>query len=64
MKDGVTPLCCPAGDLTVDDDPGFSRSIARDLGRRYGENYRTVRAESWGQALDALKAQAARRAAP
>ncbi len=32
--------------LTVDDDPGVSRAIARDLRRRYGAGYRIVRAES------------------
>ena len=32
--------------LTVDDDPGVSRAVARDLRRRYGEPYRIVRAES------------------
>lgn len=41
--------------LTVDDDPGVSRSIARDLRRRYAEENRIVRAETPGQALDALK---------
>jgi thioredoxin reductase (NADPH) len=41
--------------LTVDDDPGVSRSIARDLRRRYAEENRIVRAESPDQALDALK---------
>ncbi|MEN3358273.1 MAG: thioredoxin reductase [Mycobacteriales bacterium] len=41
--------------LTVDDDPGVSRAVARDLRRRYGENYRIVRAESGPQALDALR---------
>src|SRR6266536_5587470 len=41
--------------LTVDDDPGVSRSIARDLRRRYGEDNRIVRAEKPGQALEALK---------
>ncbi len=41
--------------LTVDDDPGVSRAVARDLRRRYGENYRIVRAESGGAALDALR---------
>ncbi|GAB3878919.1 FAD-dependent oxidoreductase [Kibdelosporangium lantanae] len=40
--------------LTVDDDPGVSRSVARDLRRQYGENYRIVRAESGPQALEAL----------
>src|SRR5215467_6800992 len=41
--------------LTVDDDPGVSRAVARDLRRRYGESYRIVRAESGEQALDALR---------
>ncbi len=41
--------------LTVDDDPGVSRSIARDLRGRYGEQHRIVRAESGADALDALK---------
>jgi thioredoxin reductase (NADPH) len=41
--------------LTVDDDPGVSRSVARDLRRRYAENYRIVRAESGEQALTALR---------
>ncbi|RRQ29500.1 response regulator [Rhodococcus sp. Eu-32] len=41
--------------LSVDDDPGVSRSVARDLRRHYGEKYRIIRAESGAQALDALK---------
>jgi thioredoxin reductase (NADPH) len=41
--------------LTVDDDPGVSRAVARDLRRRYGEDYRIVRAESGGAGLDALR---------
>ncbi|HEY2764232.1 MAG TPA: FAD-dependent oxidoreductase [Pseudonocardiaceae bacterium] len=41
--------------LTVDDDPGVSRAVARDLRRRYGEDYRIVRADSAADALDALK---------
>ncbi|MGH3417891.1 MAG: response regulator, partial [Actinocrinis sp.] len=41
--------------LTVDDDPGVSRAVARDLRRRYGESYRIVRAESGATALDALR---------
>ena len=32
--------------MTVDDDPAVSRAVARDLRRRYGEQYRIVRAES------------------
>jgi thioredoxin reductase (NADPH) len=41
--------------LTVDDDPGVSRAVARDLRRRYGEAHRVVRASSGREALDALK---------
>ncbi|MGW2648008.1 FAD-dependent oxidoreductase [Streptomyces sp. NPDC001393] len=41
--------------LTVDDDPGVSRAVARDLRRRYGESYRIVRAESGESALQALR---------
>src|ERR1700722_15933590 len=40
--------------LTVDDDPGVSRAVARDLRRQYGNRYRIVRAESASDALDAL----------
>src|SRR6266498_1111920 len=41
--------------VTVDDDPGVSRAVARDLRRRYGQDYRIVRAESGPQALAALR---------
>src|SRR5215207_9421688 len=41
--------------LTVDDDPGVSRAVARDLRRQYGEDYRVVRTESCPQALDTLR---------
>ena len=41
--------------VTVDDDPGVSRAVARDLRRRYGERNRILRAESGEQALDALR---------
>src|SRR5487761_911801 len=41
--------------LTVDDDPGVSRAVARDLRRRYGDRHRIVRAESGSSALDALR---------
>ena len=41
--------------LTVDDDPGVSRAVARDLRRRYGKDHRIVRAESGQQALEALR---------
>jgi thioredoxin reductase (NADPH) len=41
--------------LTVDDDPGVSRAVARDLRRQYGAQYRIVRAESAADGLDALR---------
>ncbi|PVZ10036.1 FAD-dependent oxidoreductase [Actinomycetospora cinnamomea] len=41
--------------LTVDDDPGVSRAVARDLRREYGEHHRIVRAESGPAALEALR---------
>ncbi|MEV7968442.1 FAD-dependent oxidoreductase [Sphaerisporangium sp. NPDC088356] len=41
--------------LTVDDDPAVSRSVARDVRRRYGDRYRVVRADSGAAALDALR---------
>jgi len=41
--------------LSVDDDPAVSRAIARDLRKRYGEDYRVVRAESGDAALEALR---------
>ena len=46
--------------LTVDDDPAVSRAVARDLRRRYSENYRIVRAESGREALAALRELALR----
>jgi len=54
------PVTAPGGSartaiVTVDDDPGVSRAVARDLRRRYGEQYRIVRAESGQAALDALR---------
>ena len=41
--------------LSVDDDPGVSRAVARDLRRRYGEDHRVVRASSGAEALDTLR---------
>ncbi|WP_405845330.1 response regulator [Streptomyces platensis] len=53
MEQGASPARTVI--LTVDDDPGVSRAVARDLRRRYGELYRIVRAESGGSALAALR---------
>ncbi len=41
--------------VTVDDDAAVSRAVARDLRRRFGEQYRIVRAESGASALEALR---------
>src|SRR3954453_9587241 len=41
--------------LTVDDDQAVSRAVARDLRRRYAEDYQVVRASSGAEALDALR---------
>ena len=41
--------------VTVDDDPGVSRAVARDLRRKYASEYRIVRAESGAQAIEALR---------
>src|SRR3954463_205095 len=41
--------------LSVDDDPGVSRAVARDLRRRYGEEFRVLRAASGDEALEALR---------
>jgi thioredoxin reductase (NADPH) len=40
--------------LTVDDDEQVSAAIGRDLRRRYGRDYRIVRASSGEEALEAL----------
>ncbi|MGA4990165.1 FAD-dependent oxidoreductase [Nonomuraea bangladeshensis] len=41
--------------VTVDDDPGVSRAVARDLRRRYGQEYRIVRAETARDGIEAVK---------
>jgi thioredoxin reductase (NADPH) len=41
--------------LSVDDDPGVSRAVARDLRRRYGEDFRVLRAVSGSEGLEALR---------
>src|SRR5215469_61172 len=41
--------------MTVDDDPGVSRAVSRDLRRQYGERNRIVRAESGADGLEALR---------
>ncbi len=52
----TAPASSPrAAIVTVDDDPSVSRAVARDLRRRFGADYRIVRAESGAEALDALR---------
>src|SRR3712207_7541202 len=41
--------------VTVDDDPAVSRAVARDLRRRYGEDYQIIRASSGDEGLSALR---------
>jgi thioredoxin reductase (NADPH) len=41
--------------LSVDDDPGVSRAVARDLRRRYGDDFRVLRASSGREAMEALR---------
>ncbi len=41
--------------LTVDDDPEVLRAIERDLRRKYGEQYRVLRADSGATALTLLE---------
>ncbi len=41
--------------LTVDDDPNVLRSVERDLRKRFGQDYRILRAASGEEALDALR---------
>jgi thioredoxin reductase (NADPH) len=56
MEDMTTPGAAPrTAIVTVDDDPGVSRAVARDLRHRYGQDHRIVRAESGEAALDALR---------
>ncbi len=40
--------------VSVDDDPQVLRSLSRDLRRRYGKDYRMLRAESGAEALEVL----------
>jgi thioredoxin reductase (NADPH) len=41
--------------VTVDDDPEVSRAVERDLRRKYGPDYRILRAESGPEALASLE---------
>ncbi|MDX6740371.1 FAD-dependent oxidoreductase [Actinocorallia sp. A-T 12471] len=50
MSDAERPVL-----LSVDDDPSVSRAVARDLRRKYGQDFRVIRAETPETGLDALK---------
>ncbi|GGK51596.1 FAD-dependent oxidoreductase [Nocardia camponoti] len=50
-----TPSVTKPAILSVDDDPGVSRAVVRDLRRRYGADYRILRAESGQVALETLR---------
>ncbi|HEY0238018.1 MAG TPA: FAD-dependent oxidoreductase [Friedmanniella sp.] len=54
-RDGESPRDAKPVILTVDDDPSVSRAVARDLRRRYAEEYRVVRAENGADALAVIK---------
>jgi thioredoxin reductase (NADPH) len=49
-RDGARPVV-----LVVDDEPSVARAVERDLRRRYGRDYRVLRAESGGEALEAVR---------
>ncbi len=53
MNPGVAPESKPVM-ISVDDDPGVSRAVQRDLRREYGDRYRVLRAESGSQGLEML----------
>ena len=46
--------------VVVDDEPEVLRAIARDLRRRYGDDYRVVRAGTGAEAVDAVEQLVAR----
>src|SRR5207248_4162177 len=49
-RDAVRPVV-----LAVDDEPGVARAVERDLRRRYGRDFRVLRAGSGDEALTALR---------
>ncbi|WP_199742662.1 FAD-dependent oxidoreductase [Nocardia stercoris] len=50
----TAPTATKPAILSVDDDPAVSRAVVRDLRRRYGGDYRILRAESGASALEVL----------
>jgi thioredoxin reductase (NADPH) len=57
-RDGARPVL-----LAVDDEPSVARAVERDLRRRYGRDYRVLRAESGESALEAVRESKLRGAA-
>jgi thioredoxin reductase (NADPH) len=57
-RDGARPVL-----LAVDDEPSVARAVERDLRRRYGRDYRILRAESGESALTAVRESKLRGAA-
>ena len=49
-RDGARPVV-----VAVDDEPSVARAVERDLRRRYGRDYRVLRAESGADALAAVR---------
>ncbi|MFL6073559.1 MAG: response regulator, partial [Mycobacteriales bacterium] len=41
--------------LTIDDDPAVSRAVARDLRRKYGQEFQIIRASDGMEALETLR---------
>ena len=54
MRRGVEAVAKPAI-VAVDDDPQVAAAVARDLRKRYAEDYRIVAADSGAEALDAVQ---------
>ena len=51
---GVPPSARRPAIVAVDDEPAVLAAVARDLRKRFGEDYRIVRAPSGAEALDTL----------
>jgi thioredoxin reductase (NADPH) len=49
-RDGARPVV-----LAVDDEPSVARAVERDLKRRYGRDYRVLRAETGDEALESVR---------
>src|SRR4051812_34895605 len=49
-RDGARPVV-----LAVDDEPSVARAVERDLKRRYGRDYRVLRAEKGDEALESVR---------